>query len=350
MPLPQQPSPPSVPRRARTQRPSLFSRNLFRYQHRRRHTTLDIFSSHQSGQQQPPSDYTYHSSSFLNRHRFRNSSHQSTHHYHPKPIYIYPGLLRIVRDKAIAFDNQCPAVLYKCRECRRDNRSAQQTPAVNSHTSNQHLNAPTLDHHSSTPSASPSPKCSHQVSCPICLEEFHGKDLVRKLPCNVNHIFHSKCILDWFISHHRCPLCNDSVSNTLEASSTTNIANITRMDDNLVGGVPVPSLDHAAGVLVVQSEPSSRRHLRLHRQRAVSYSHPPSAQYVPPQEPPRRQVSSPGEQEDDEGEDEQKGLQKGEEQKLAQGEKTRRKTRGSRTYSYIVHDNVRMELNPFIPV
>ena len=41
----------------------------------------------------------------------------------PKPIYIYPGLLRIFRDKAIAPDNQCPAVHYKCRECCKDQKT-----------------------------------------------------------------------------------------------------------------------------------------------------------------------------------------------------------------------------------
>lgn len=132
-------------------------------------------------------------------------------------------------------------------------------------------------------------------------------------------------------------------------SSTANTADAARADAYPVGSIPMPSLDHAAGVLVIQPEPSSRRRLHLHRQRAVSYSHPPSAQYVPSQEPSRRQTSSPGGREG-EGEERQKEAHREEEQKLAQGEKTRKKTRGSRTYSYIVHDNVRMELNPVIPV
>jgi hypothetical protein len=41
--------------------------------------------------------------------------------------------------------------------------------------------------------------------CSICLDNFHNKILVKKLPCN--HIFHSKCINKWFDINYICPNC-----------------------------------------------------------------------------------------------------------------------------------------------
>lgn len=87
----------------------------------------------------------------------------------PKPIYIYPGLLRIVRHSAIALDARCPASIYK-------------------------------------------PDANELDSCAICLEHFHARDLIRRLPCNKSHIFHSLCLLKWLKNNDRCPLCMDTVS------------------------------------------------------------------------------------------------------------------------------------------
>lgn len=89
----------------------------------------------------------------------------------PKPIYIYPGLLRIVRHSAIALDARCPASIYR-----------------------------------------PDPDCNQLDSCAICLEQFHARDLIRRLPCNKSHIFHSLCLLKWLKNNDRCPLCMDTVS------------------------------------------------------------------------------------------------------------------------------------------
>lgn len=237
--------------------------------------TMTNFNNHNSAMQSSSfARLTASASSLRHRHNFSSfatHSHAPTHETQLKPIYIYPGLLRIVRDKAIALDNQCPAVLYKCRDCRRErdrDRDNQSPSNLPKHvTSAPETSCPRKQHPDTTPvSTAPSTnpttttttnstcdisstpvesaperpdspalpdvertpgrpvdaphvplperdRCPHQTSCAICLEEFHSKDLVRKLPCNVNHVFHSKCILDWFVSHHRCPLCNETVAN-----------------------------------------------------------------------------------------------------------------------------------------
>ncbi|OMJ94080.1 hypothetical protein SteCoe_2854 [Stentor coeruleus] len=47
--------------------------------------------------------------------------------------------------------------------------------------------------------------------CCICFEEFNAELYVRKLPCK--HVFHSKCIEDWFVGrmiNPKCPLCKNN--------------------------------------------------------------------------------------------------------------------------------------------
>eukprot|EP01105_Mastigella_eilhardi_P002359 TRINITY_DN1286_c0_g3_i1.p1 TRINITY_DN1286_c0_g3~~TRINITY_DN1286_c0_g3_i1.p1 ORF type:complete len:458 (-),score=142.33 TRINITY_DN1286_c0_g3_i1:83-1360(-) len=51
---------------------------------------------------------------------------------------------------------------------------------------------------------------STQPSCVVCLEEFGEAEVVRVLPCT--HYFHTLCIQKWLQEHHKCPLCNASVS------------------------------------------------------------------------------------------------------------------------------------------
>lgn len=42
--------------------------------------------------------------------------------------------------------------------------------------------------------------------CVFCLDPLKPNDMVRRLPCG--HIFHSRCIMTWFLrEHHNCPLC-----------------------------------------------------------------------------------------------------------------------------------------------
>lgn len=43
-------------------------------------------------------------------------------------------------------------------------------------------------------------------SCTICIEEFKTGEMVRTLQCN--HIFHEKCIGEWFEKKEVCPNCN----------------------------------------------------------------------------------------------------------------------------------------------
>lgn len=341
------PSPPSsfVQRRARSQRPTFFARHLFRHSSRRRHSTMETFPN--SDQDAAPNaDQQPHSTGFLQRHAPGRSNPASTSASHPKPIYIYPGLLRIVRDKAIALDNQCPAVLYKCRECRREGKLAaaaasaenpngdKNLPDSNNHHQLHDLNHPPStnveDNHPEFQKEEPH-KCPHATACPICLEEFHSKDLVRKLPCNANHIFHSKCILDWFISHPRCPLCNEPVANSIAQNrlSPRGAEETRRTGSN------------RTGIVVMPAEPASHGHLQLHRRgRDLSYNQQPRSASYSVREQSRRNLSL------------HEGRGDGSEarQRFTQGDKGRRRNRGPRTYSYIVHDNVRMEMNPIIPV
>lgn len=291
------PSPPTR-RRARPNLPAIFSRSaLFRYPRRRAPPpTPTVYATPALHSPTPDLARLSASSPLLVRHRNRR---QSPPQPPPKPIYIYPGLLRIVRDKAIALDNQCPAVLYKCRDCRRQNPSA---PARS--------DPPLVEGLPSVEQDLPPqqmPSCPHQTACPICLDEFHGKDLVRKLPCNPTHVFHSKCILDWFVSHHRCPLCNESVSNVPPARRSHPPRRIS--DPDLAARQLPLSPPGTTSAPAPPSHSRERPHGSVHLRRD--------------NDSPRQKSSS---------------TDKG------------RKRRGPRTYSYIVHDNVRMEMNPYIPV
>lgn len=409
---------------------------------------------------------------------------------HLKPIYIYPGLLRIVRDKAIALDNQCPAVLYKCAECKRerDKQNAanvgnilsesndyddefcqnRKHPHQSPHNNNRHCSAtantetasdcdsllvlPSSASSSSSSTSAPcspavqssqppatSPpglpfpihdsrlrRCSHQISCAICLDEFHGKDLVRKLPCNVNHVFHSKCILDWFVSHQRCPLCNKPVARiptkgpscVVEPRTRSNAPEARRAPSDLVAEsrrvrqlrgprrassaslTPPASMSSSQSQLSrtmpsvrVASPPSisssrrnslfpsdhQRRHQNHHHRSSSSSQHQsffpranarssvgraPSSR----EEPSSMRVAahwrySRHNRHSDHSEPADSSEMSstsacGDNGRPARvtivfppsGDRTHRKSRGPRTYSYIVHDNVRMEMNPYIPV
>lgn len=373
------------------------------------------------------------------------SSRQTT--YHPdhqlKPIYIYPGLLRIVRDKAIALDNQCPAVLYKCRECKRTREKSSTTtdPTNSPHNTTDPTATPTdgsLTDLTALPEAvaaqgQPTPKvqCPHQTSCSICLDEFHDKDLVRKLPCNVNHVFHSKCILDWFVSHHRCPLCNKAVAPSLPPPAPPTVPARSPASHTSTEAIPSRSPRHNSstrfhrrvpsdflpdarrvrssrpqarqrsdvGLLVRLRASRSRRSTEEHAARRnstrnmspqpVSSSSSSSSLLMPRssrsqgwlrQRPmstpssltPHASTRSDPVQEDLVHQPDQSSVPEGGTgvgdghgersscrnttfsrhagKEVSGGEKTKKKTRGPRTYSYIVHDSVRMEMNPVIPV
>ena len=41
--------------------------------------------------------------------------------------------------------------------------------------------------------------------CAVCLDEFLVGSRVTRMPCS--HLFHSRCIRNWLITNHVCPLC-----------------------------------------------------------------------------------------------------------------------------------------------
>ncbi|OMJ95033.1 hypothetical protein SteCoe_1736 [Stentor coeruleus] len=49
-------------------------------------------------------------------------------------------------------------------------------------------------------------------TCSICLEDFNTSHKVRKLKCN--HVFHTKCIDEWALSHPTCPICKDVIKSS----------------------------------------------------------------------------------------------------------------------------------------
>ena len=51
-----------------------------------------------------------------------------------------------------------------------------------------------------------------KTSCIICFEEFSRGVFVRKLHCA--HIFHSKCIDEWYLNNNKCPLCKRDMFDT----------------------------------------------------------------------------------------------------------------------------------------
>ena len=44
-----------------------------------------------------------------------------------------------------------------------------------------------------------------QDRCVICLDDYKNGDEIIKIPCL--HVFHSKCILEWFNNKNFCPIC-----------------------------------------------------------------------------------------------------------------------------------------------
>lgn len=99
-----------------------------------------------------------------------------------KPVYVYPGLLRHFRDHAVNLDGKCPAEIYECLECK---------------------------------TGASKQFCLHHSSCSICLDAFHDKDLVRKMPCSSKHVFHTRCIITWFSGGSGyCPLCKEVVDDS----------------------------------------------------------------------------------------------------------------------------------------
>ncbi|PUZ75905.1 hypothetical protein GQ55_1G247700 [Panicum hallii var. hallii] len=49
-----------------------------------------------------------------------------------------------------------------------------------------------------------------EAQCPVCLEEYEAKDVVRVLPA-CGHAFHAPCIDAWLRQHPTCPVCRASL-------------------------------------------------------------------------------------------------------------------------------------------
>lgn len=49
-----------------------------------------------------------------------------------------------------------------------------------------------------------------EKKCVICLEYFVNGDLLTTIPCF--HLFHPKCIIEWFKSKNTCPICKTKIS------------------------------------------------------------------------------------------------------------------------------------------
>ncbi|PWA87264.1 Zinc finger, RING/FYVE/PHD-type [Artemisia annua] len=45
------------------------------------------------------------------------------------------------------------------------------------------------------------------TACGICIDEFMPQDKIIRLYCR--HVFHKKCILEWFSTNNTCPICRD---------------------------------------------------------------------------------------------------------------------------------------------
>ena len=58
----------------------------------------------------------------------------------------------------------------------------------------------------------------HDRTCPICLETYECKDLLRMLACG--HIFHDTCSSAWLGKNSSCPICNADIAVTALAVKT----------------------------------------------------------------------------------------------------------------------------------
>jgi len=43
--------------------------------------------------------------------------------------------------------------------------------------------------------------------CTVCLVDFAKDDLVVPLKCNIDHVFHIECLLNWANHNYTCPIC-----------------------------------------------------------------------------------------------------------------------------------------------
>jgi len=51
----------------------------------------------------------------------------------------------------------------------------------------------------------------HELTCPICYDEYEKPVEMRIMECPGDHAFHKKCIDKWLMKSDKCPMCNLSV-------------------------------------------------------------------------------------------------------------------------------------------
>lgn len=75
--------------------------------------------------------------------------------------------------------------------------------------------------------------------CSICLAPFGDADEIRLTSCD--HVFHSRCLKNWFKVNHTCPLCRSSLARCSAEEGPSGGA---------PAAVPIPSLhvEHLAAV------------------------------------------------------------------------------------------------------
>ena len=79
------------------------------------------------------------------------------------------------------------------------------------------------------------PKAFSKQPCPICLDEFEEKSEVRVMPCN--HVYHLKCIDQWFERSTMCCFCKMEVFKDGENPRDTQVAteqNETRLNESVM--------------------------------------------------------------------------------------------------------------------
>jgi len=47
--------------------------------------------------------------------------------------------------------------------------------------------------------------------CAVCLVNFSQDDLVVPVSCNVDHLFHMECLLNWADHNYTCPICRQPI-------------------------------------------------------------------------------------------------------------------------------------------
>lgn len=82
----------------------------------------------------------------------------------------------------------------------------------NSNETNNNNNPINTEHLINNTSLSVNPSdCESQEVCSICRDSIQPYQIIRTIK-RCGHMFHQGCIDNWFIQHHTCPICRQSVS------------------------------------------------------------------------------------------------------------------------------------------